>query len=112
MPLAFGVLPGKTQTLYTNLFEALNDWATELDPQTVLCDYEIGLQNAVRAAWPQATLRGCYFHFSQALWRNLQAHDLVPEYNVPNSQVNFFFKILTAFPFIPLGDIDEAWSKY
>lgn len=108
IPLAFGVLPGKTQTLYTNLFREVADWA-DIDPQTILCDFEQGLQNAVKTIWPQATIRGCYFHFTQALWRNLQTHHLATEYNVPGSQVHKYFKIMQSFPFLPLIDIDEAW---
>lgn len=42
-PLSFGLLPGKTEVLYTNLFEQL-DQQGPFYPQTVMCDYELALQ--------------------------------------------------------------------
>jgi len=66
-----------------------------------VCDYEIGLRNAVQTVWPSSTVRGCQFHFKQSLWRALQRTDLVPEYNVLNSPVRKSFKILGAFPLLP-----------
>lgn len=70
---------------YTNLLEL--DSFGPYDPQSVLCDYETGLHNAIQTVWPSTTLRGCYFHYKQALWRALQRTDLVPEYNVLDSDV-------------------------
>jgi hypothetical protein len=45
MPLAYGLLPGKTQTLYTSLFEELDSFGRPYDPQSILCDYEQALHN-------------------------------------------------------------------
>lgn len=108
MPLAFGLLPGKTQVLYTNLLEELDSFGP-YDPQSILCDYELGLHNAILSVWPSSTIRGCQFHFKQAMWRALQRTDLVPEYSVLTSPIRKFFKILGAFPFLPIDDIDRAW---
>ena len=66
------------------------------DPQSVLCDYEQALHNAIVATWPGVTPRGCHFHYTQALWRNLQRTDLVPEYQVEGSEVRKSFKMMAA----------------
>ena len=108
MPLAYGLLPGKTQTLYTDLFEALDDFGS-YEPQSVLCDYEAALHNAIVEVWPGVTPRGCFFHFTQAMWRNLQKTDLVPEYRVENSPIRAAFKKMTALAFVPEDVVPEAW---
>jgi len=35
--------------------------------RTVVLDFEAALWKAVRKVFPQAGLRGCYFHFTQAV---------------------------------------------
>ena len=67
MPLVYGLLPGKTEVLYTDFFDHLDSLA-QSDPQSILCDYEKGLYNALHSIVPSATIRGCYFHFKQALY--------------------------------------------
>ena len=57
-------------------------------------------QYATSRVWPSATIRGCYLHFKQALGRNLQAFDLVPEYKVLSSPVRRWFKTISALSFM------------
>ena len=40
-----------------------------------LCDFDTGLHNAISSVWPSATIRGCYFHFKQALSDSLDLLD-------------------------------------
>ena len=108
IPLIFGLLPRKTQAIYTNIFQELDSFGL-YQPQSILCDYEVGLHNAILSVWPSSSVRGCQFHFKQSLWKALQRTDLVPEYNVLNSNIRKFFKILGAFPFLPEDLIDSSW---
>ena len=55
IPLAYGLLPGRTNSLYTALFEALDRFGP-YNPRSVFCDFEIGLHNAVTNTWPSTTL--------------------------------------------------------
>ena len=66
---------------------------------------ERALINAAEKSWPTTTKRGCFFHHKQALWRKLQQHDLVPEYNVENSAVRKSFQMIGAITFVDLGDV-------
>ena len=105
MPLVYGLLPGKTEVLYTDFFDHLDSLA-QSDPQSILCDYEKGLHNALHSIVPSATIRGCYFHFKQALGRKMQAFELVPEYKVLASPVRKWFKIIGALPFVEPSTVD------
>jgi len=37
-----------------------------------MVDFEAAVWNAVRIEFPDATIKGCTFHFSQAIWRKVQ----------------------------------------
>ena len=110
MPLAYGLVPGKTQTLYINLLEELDAYGPFYS-ETVLCDYEQGLRNAIVNVWPGTTLRGCYFHHKQCLWRHLRNCDLIPEYNVIGSDIRKYFKMIGVKAFVHPIDIDTSWRR-
>jgi hypothetical protein len=55
--------------------------------------------------------RGCLIPFKESLRRALQHIDLVSEYQVLESPVRKFFKILGVFPFLPEDQIDLAWRQ-
>lgn len=42
-----------------------------LDPAAVVCDFKVGLLNAVVTQFPDDEIIRCYFHFIQALGRKM-----------------------------------------
>jgi hypothetical protein len=44
-------------------------------------DFEAAAFNAVRNCFPNAQVKGCFFHFGQAIWRRVQRLGLVSLYN-------------------------------
>ena len=63
------LLSAKTCVIYSELFRALKDNAGNLNvvlaPEVVTCDFESGLIKSIRLEFPNACVRGCYFHFSR-----------------------------------------------
>ncbi|KAL2089322.1 hypothetical protein ACEWY4_014010 [Coilia grayii] len=49
-------------------------------PQKVVCDFEQALVAAVETELPRARVCGCFFHFTQALWRRVQSLGLAPAF--------------------------------
>lgn len=41
----------------------------ELAVETFVADFEAGLWQGLRGAFDEPTIKGCAFHFGQALWR-------------------------------------------
>ena len=68
------------------------------------------MHNALHKVWPGSTIRGCYFHYKQCLWRKLQAYELTSEYKVVNSPIRRSFKQIGALPFICPGSVEHVWS--
>ncbi|CAB4062595.1 unnamed protein product [Lepeophtheirus salmonis] len=85
IPAVYGLLPGKTQALYKNLFEELNSKGPFYS-EIILSDYE-----------------------KKASKCHPLMQDLVPEYRVVNSEIRTAFQIIGALPFVPFGQVDRAW---
>lgn len=70
-------------------------------PRKIVCDFEQGLINAAETEFPNASIRGCYFHFTQSLWRRIQELGLSVGYRDDVSLQGFLRKIL-ALGYLPL----------
>ena len=51
-----------------------------LVPRLVLLDFEKAAISAIKEVFPNCKVIGCYFHFIQALWKNIQNKGLTNEY--------------------------------
>ena len=107
-PICYGLLPGKTTVLYKNLLATI-DTFDPFQPQSVQCDYEIGIYNAIADVWPSSTRRGCYFHHKKSLWKHLQLLDLAEQYAIPGSNIRKYFKMMGALAFVPEDDVKRVW---
>ena len=56
------------------------------------------------------TIRGCFFHFTQCIWRKVQNLDLSTMYK-DNAQVEVrkWIRWAAALPLVPLAKVDEAF---
>ena len=58
IPCMHALLPNKQQLTYTAFFQVLRDAHDNLNPQTVLVDFELAAINALRATFPDTELQG------------------------------------------------------
>ncbi|KAL3678244.1 hypothetical protein R1sor_021200 [Riccia sorocarpa] len=81
---ASAMLPVKERVAYISLFCTLKDHAIargrQFSPQLILSDFESGLIPTVRAEFLDVHHQGCYFHFTQAIWRKVQELGLARHY--------------------------------
>lgn len=70
VPCMYALLPNKRQETYHKLFQIIKDNLSNFDPNFFKVDFEIGAINALRAIYPSAAISGCYFHYSQAIYKN------------------------------------------
>ena len=112
IPSVYILLPGKLTTLYTAALEALDSLPqVDLDPQTVLADYELAIRNSVSSIWPSTVVRGCLFQFKQAMLRNAGSMGLASFYKIIGSPVRRAIQLLGALAFVPEGDVYEVYHK-
>jgi len=74
--LASALHPNKSQQSYLELFEALRDAFIhvfgDVGHRTFLTDFETAAINALRITFPASAVKGCTFHFRQAITRRVR----------------------------------------
>ncbi|RNA39184.1 Ragulator complex LAMTOR3 [Brachionus plicatilis] len=76
-----------------------------LNPVTVMADFEIASINAIKFHFPNVILKGCWFHFRQAVFRNAVKFCLKQHYH--NDEYREFINLLGALSLLPLDKIEE-----
>ena len=74
-PLTYALLPSKEQCQYERMWRLIKreaDNVAELKIKSMLCDFETSAIKAVSSVFPDASVKGCYFHFTQSIWRKMK----------------------------------------
>ena len=71
---------------------------TKLDPAIIMMDFEA----AAILTFPNALIKGCYFHFCQCLWSNIKKIGLSIPYKVTNSDKYNWLQWFKGLAFVPV----------
>lgn len=71
-------------------------------------DFELAIHLAYQDLFK---IRGCYFHFSQAIWRRVQACPGLTSTYVSNMSFQIFVRQLVALPFLPMTELEDALEE-
>lgn len=84
-PLVYVLLPGKSQDIYTRFFTLLKskmaDLYLPLNTMTVFINFKSAWHNALKMVFPTTNIKGCFFHYTQCIWRKAQQTSLQQLYN-------------------------------
>ena len=104
LPLIYALLPDKTKDTYYDMFSIIKRKMANLDlqfnPTAMMSDFEIGMISTLRLHFPNTELKGCNFHFSQAIWRQTQQLGLTVSYH-ENINIRRIIRSLMTLPYIP-----------
>ena len=78
-------------------------------PETVIVDFELAAVTAFESEFPNARIRGCYFHFNQALWRHIGELGLVRAYKDDRTFKKLVKKVM-AIGFLPLAFVQNQFN--
>ena len=71
-PACYAIMTHKSEESYSLLFSNLKIIAQSLkfllNPQMIMCDFEIALRNSLKKTFPEAKISGCYFHYTKCLY--------------------------------------------
>lgn len=87
-PVAYFLLPKKNSSTYDKAFEMLKNALTSRGLRTpsagttFVSDFEAGLLASLRRAFPQASFLGCFFHYAQCIWRQVQRRGWATKYEL------------------------------
>jgi hypothetical protein len=104
-PLVFCLTPNRTTQTYCRVLSALKTAIPELDPKTIMTDYELASINSFRQVFPSAENKGCFFHFAQCVFRHIQQFpDILALFT---NEADFSLQLwhLVALAFVPPEDV-------
>ncbi|KAL8585639.1 hypothetical protein ACOMHN_025262 [Nucella lapillus] len=108
LPLVYCVTKNKNRTTYDAIFTYLNG-QRDLNPETITIDFERAALNSISEHFPTTAVHGCFFHFGQCLWRNLQSLGLQDWYLEPENSL--LIKTIQALAFVPPDDVIEVFQQ-
>lgn len=74
-----------------------------------MLDFELTAINSFGSRF-DTTINCCYFHMTQAQWRNLQRLGLSTLYNT-DIEFNYNVKLLRALAFVPVDDVHHVYER-
>ena len=92
------------------VIKAALELSLDLAPPSVLSDFEQALVNALWLNFSTAEHRGCYYHYSQTIWRKVQALGLQQEYRSEDGILKTFVQKTAATCFVPPRFVQVAWQ--
>ena len=115
MPLVWALLPNKSKRTYVELFTCIrNAFAEKFNDSArrrlFLTDFEIAAIDAVKEVFPESSIKGCTFHFRQALMRRVADLGLRPEYSSENTVVKDWIRQIMGLTLLPTVFLPAAWS--
>ena len=116
IPVVWALLGSKTEEIYSKMFEILiikgyEKFGVTLMPELIVTDYESGIIPAIKKIFFVPQHNGCWFHFSQRIYRKFQDQGLALAYQ-QNPSVQNVARRLFSLPFIPPNKIPQAFNSY
>ena len=117
LPLLYAILPNKTTETYVEMFQALRSALTAAFGNTgsiryMLTDYELAAINAIHRVFPEVAVKGCTFHFRQAVLRRIKHEGLQKVYDSDTSypQLRNWMRYLMSLCLLPAFAIPHIWN--
>ena len=111
-PIIYALLPNKKSITYEHLLRVVKQelylLGIEWTPASFQIDFESGMIKAIRKVLPDCSIKGCYFHYCQAIIHKSSNLGLTGFYVVPNHIVRKIIKYCMALPLIPPTRLNEA----
>ncbi|KAL5010473.1 hypothetical protein ScPMuIL_012778 [Solemya velum] len=112
-PLVYCLLSGKDQPIYTRLLtlllETCQNFHIRLQPTTLFLDYEVAIRNAATQIFPGINIKGCFFHYTQCIWRNAQKHGLQVPYK-DNDDIRTLVRRAAVLPLLPPNTVEDVFK--
>lgn len=100
----------KTENAYAAVFRYLNDNVMDLKCSMFMTDYERALRNGLASVIPDAKITSCWFHFCQAVKRNVRKLSTLMNLIKSNEDARKIYYELLCLPLLPFDKIQSAFD--
>ncbi|GAB0097221.1 uncharacterized protein DMENIID0001_128380 [Sergentomyia squamirostris] len=100
VPILYALLTAKTQSTYAAVFAYLREnYPSQVIPSMILTNFDINMHYALSYTFPEANLKGCWFHYSDAIVERLKQQRLQRE--IAKGYGSCALRMLLVLPFLP-----------
>ena len=89
--LVYALLTSKESKQYTTVLNAVKNASDEYRivclPTKILTDFELAIIDAASSTYPDSSIKCCFFHLCQSIYRKVQEFGLQVRYNNPKEKV-------------------------
>ena len=108
------LLENKTRDSYCEALREIQKISFEagksVDPEQITTDFELALQQAIKLIFCNCVLKGCWFHYSQALLRKVGQLGIKTKYKV-DYKFRFWINQFISLALIPIETLENAFDK-
>lgn len=112
VPLLFALMSGKRRKDYKKILAKTKEIVGDSFKLTeILIDFEASVWRAIPEIFPEVEIRGCVFHWGQAVWRKIQELGLQSPYTNDVDMHKYLRKLLS-LPYVPAENIEELFFRF
>ena len=108
IPCVYALMSNKLQSTYDELLKKLKEIQPDLDPSSIMVDFEKAQLNALEENFI-AVVFGCFFHLSQNIYRQIQSKGLTALY-LEDEEFAIKMKMLVSLAFVPEHDVIDCFT--
>lgn len=99
----------KSIECYDAVFDCIRNELFKLQPTEFITDFEAGMRQSIRKNFPEATLRGCWFHYKRAVRQKCSKLGIDSFFKSNRNALKIKRKLLN-LPLLPAQHIPNAYS--
>lgn len=114
IPIAWILMSNKTKTSYTDTWKFVKEnFPTLSNLKTAMTDFELALRSGLRAVYEGVEVSGCWFHYTQCLWRNAVKKGFCRMKNNKKyrPEHHFIVRQLMALALIPASEVKRQYHR-
>lgn len=109
-PFIFVLMTRRTQEAYSHLIKYINTDLIDIQPASIITDYEVAMRNALRLAYPDADMKACWFHHCQAVKRHgSQISGFMAVARKTSKAADIYYQLL-CLPLLPANEITTVFN--
>lgn len=108
-PFCYVLMTKRTTACYLDVLNFIEDRLFKLQPTEVMTDFEPPMRKSIEIKYPDAKLRGCWYHYCAALYKKALKLGLSSLLKT-SSGAKFIMKSLMNLPLLPENRILEGYQ--
>ena len=110
-PAVYVLMSDRSASTYILVLTELKKMRSTLNPRRVTTDFEQASLLAFRTVLPGTVQAGCFFHFSQCLWRKIQQIPEIARKYVDDPEFALGVRLLAAVAFVPIDSVIPVFEE-